>query len=212
MDARFADGARAYRRAETPAPVSGRRVISLRAGSAQRGAPNAALRSTLDIIVQSAAVELFHENGLAVAPLSSCAVESAQRYHQNVALLNFAGPGFSGALTLSIPDVLFESRANESGMTPAGVVDWVAELSNQLFGRVKDRLAVFQLRLRPQLPIGMSGPVLDRLRKRTPTELLYRFRTVRGDILVTLDAPLNDVTLAYSGSAEVAHAGDIILF
>jgi hypothetical protein len=75
-----------------------------------------------------------------------------------------------------------------------------------------NRLAVFQLRLKPQLPIGMSGPVLERLRKRAPSELLYRFRTVRGDILVTFDAPLDDVTLAYSGSAEVAHAGDIILF
>jgi hypothetical protein len=212
MDGRFADGTRAYRRVATPAPVSGRRVISLRAGSANRDAPNAALRGTLDIIVQSAAVELFHENGLAVAPLASCPVESSQRYHQHVALLNFAGPGFTGALTLSIPDVLFESRASEAGRTPAGVVDWLAELSNQLFGRVKDRLAVFQLRLKPQLPIGMNGPVLERLRKRTSTQLLYRFRTVRGDILVTLDAPLNDVTLAYSGAAEVAHAGDIILF
>lgn len=37
-------------------------------------------------------------------------------------------------------------------------------------------------------------------------------RTVRGDILVTLDAPLDDLTLAYSGSAQVAHEGEVTLF
>lgn len=212
MDARAASGARAYRRVATPAPVSGRRVItSFRPRDEPANAAHAALRSTVDIILQSSGVELFHENGMAVAPLAPCAVGALQRYHETVALLNFAGPGFTGALTLSIPQPLFAARASDSNLQ-AGIVDWVAELSNQLFGRLMNRLAVFQLRLKPQLPIGMSGPVLERLRKRTSSELLYRFRTVRGDILVTLDAPLDDVTLAYSGSAEVAHAGDIILF
>jgi hypothetical protein len=176
--------------------------------------PNGSQRTTLDIILQSSAVELFHANGLAAAPLAPCRVAGLQRYHEHVALLNFAGPGFMGVLTLSIPEALFALRAGNAGSAgeTAGIFDWMAELSNQLFGRVMNRLAVFQLSLKPQLPSGMSGPVLERLRKRTPGELLYRFRSVRGDILVTLDAPLDDITLAYSGSADVAHSGDIILF
>ena len=183
----------------------------------REGAPTTstkASRTTLDVILQSAAVDLFHNSGFAVAPLASCPVERLQRYHEHVAMLGFDGPGLMGALTLSIPGALLDARA-ESSPTPAGssnMLDWMSELSNQLFGRVMNRLAVFQLRLRPHVPIGLSGPVLERLRKRTPTEVLYRFRTVRGDILVTLDAPLDDVTLAYSGSAQVAHEGDVILF
>jgi len=176
--------------------------------------PNASQRTTLDIILQSSAVELFHANGLAAAPLAACRVGGLQRYHEHVALLNFAGPGFMGVLTLSIPDAVCAVRTGNTSAAgeTAGIFDWMAELSNQLFGRVMNRLAVFQLSLKPQLPSGMSGPVLDRLRKRTPSELLYRFRSVRGDILVTLDAPLDDITLAYSGSADVAHSGDVILF
>jgi hypothetical protein len=183
----------------------------------REGAPTTstkASRTTLDVILQSAAVDLFHNSGFAVAPLASCPVERLQRYHEHVAMLGFDGPRLMGALTLSIPGALLDARA-ESSPTPAGssnMLDWMSELSNQLFGRVMNRLAVFQLRLRPHVPIGLSGPVLERLRKRTPTEVLYRFRTVRGDILVTLDAPLDDVTLAYSGSAQVAHEGDVILF
>ena len=201
------------RRALTPVPNSGRRPISgqhATAGASAKGSP----RATLDVILQSAAVDLFHNSGFAVAPLASCPVERLQRYHEHVAMLSFDGPQLTGVLTLSIPAALLETRT-EGSPVPTGsasVLDWMAELSNQLFGRVMNRLAVFQLKLKPHVPLGLSGPVLERLRKRTSTEVLYRFRTVRGDILVTLDAPLDDVTLAYSGSAQVAHEGEVILF
>jgi hypothetical protein len=210
MGARRIDAAR---RALTPMPRSGRRAVS-----GQRAAPGATAtassRTTLDVILQSAAVDLFHNSGFAVAPLASCPVGRLQRYHEQVAMLGFDGPQLMGVLTLSIPAALLDSRAEGSAVPPgsASVLDWMAELSNQLFGRVMNRLAVFQLRLRPHVPLGLSGPVLECLRKRSATEVLYRFRTVRGDILVTLDAPLDDVTLAYSGSAEVAHEGEVILF
>lgn len=200
------------RRAETPVPHSGRRPISGQRGAARNPA-NGSPRATLDVILQSAAVDLFHNSGFAVAPLASCPVERLQRYHEHVAMLGFDGPQLMGVLTLSIPGALLDTRAEGSpAHGPVSVLDWMAELSNQLFGRVMNRLAVFQLRLKPHVPLGLSGPVLERLRKRSASEVLYRFRTVRGDILVTLDAPLDDVRLAYSGSAQVAHEGEVILF
>jgi len=210
MGARRLDGPL---RALTPAPQSGRRPVSGQRAASGANA-KASPRTTLDVILQSAAVDLFHNSGFAVAPLASCPVEQLQRYHEHVAMLGFDGPQLMGVLTLSIPAALLEARAGGSPV-PAGsasLLDWMAELSNQLFGRVMNRLAVFQLKLRPHVPLGLSGPVLERLRKRSPSEVLYRFRTVRGDILVTLDAPLDDVTLAYSGSAQVAHEGEVILF
>jgi hypothetical protein len=197
----------------TPAPNSGRRPVSGR-HAASGDAAKASPRTTLDVILQSAAVDLFHNSGLAVAPLASCPVERLQRYHEHVAMLGFDGPQLMGVLTLSIPLALLDARLESASEPPgsASSLDWMRELSNQLFGRVMNRLAVFQLKLRPHVPLGLSGPVLERLRKRSPSEVLYRFRTVRGDILVTLDAPLDDVTLAYSGTAQVAHEGEVILF
>ena len=61
---------------------------------------------TLDVILQSAAVDLFHNSGFAVAPLASCPVERLQRYHEHVAMLGFDGPQLMGVLTLSIPETL----------------------------------------------------------------------------------------------------------
>lgn len=204
MGARPLDTTIAALRAITPAPNSGRRAIDRQHGAPEANAQGSP-RKTLDVILQSAAVDLFHNSGFAVAPLASCPVERLQRYHEHVAMLGFDGPQLMGVLTLSIPEALLPPGS-------ASILDWMGELSNQLFGRVMNRLAVFQLKLRPRVPIGLSGPILERLRKRTPSEVLYRFRTVRGDILVTLDAPLDDVTLAYSGTAQVAHEGDVILF
>jgi hypothetical protein len=58
----------------------------------------------------------------------------------------------------------------------------------------------------------MSGVSLERVRKRAPTELLYRFRALRGEVFVTLDAPFDKAMLAYSGAANVVKEGDVILF
>ena len=58
----------------------------------------------------------------------------------------------------------------------------------------------------------MSGSALDSHKRRTATEMLYRFRALRGDILVVVDAPLEKAILVYSGALQVAKEGDVILF
>lgn len=170
-------------------------------------------RTTIDIILQGSAVELFHAHGVAVAPLGSSPVGDQQRYYDSVGMIGFDAVAFSGTLTLSIPtpvfDVYCESRDPAEKTTLA---DWTQELTNQLLGRIKNRLTMFQTSLRSHLPSAMSGSALERLRKRSPDEVLYRFRTLRGDIIVTLDAPLGNATLTYSGATQVAQEGEVILF
>jgi len=140
-------------------------------------------------------------------------VGEQQRYHESAGMLGFDGPSFSGMLTLSLPPPVFHALCEaspRSGTTT--LADWTQELTNQLLGRIKNRLSVFQTNIRSHLPSVLSGVAPERLRQRTPSEILYRFRSLRGDILVTLDAPLGDTVLVYSGSAGVAHEGDVILF
>jgi hypothetical protein len=179
----------------------------------ERAPASATSRTTIDTIVQSSAVALFHAHDLAVAPLGSSPVGSQQRYHDCVALIGFDAPTFSGTLTLSIPNAVFDmhiEHRDPSDTTTLG--DLSQELVNQLLGRIKNRLTMFQVLIKVRLPSTMSGVALDRLRKRAQHETLYRFRALRGDIIVSLDAPFDNSLLVYSGSTQVAKEGEIILF
>jgi hypothetical protein len=197
----------------TPPPAS--RVIDKPPPASERTAMSAlAARATIDTIVQSSVVELFHAHGMSVAPIGVSAVGVQLRYHDTVGLIGFDAASFSGTLTISLPDAVFDAQAEARRKVSdkSTLVDWTHELANQLLGRVKNRLTLFQITLRPRLPSTMSGVSLERVRKRAATELLYRFRALRGEVLVTLDAPFDKAMLAYSGAAHVVKEGDVIMF
>jgi hypothetical protein len=173
-----------------------------------------AARTAIDTILQSSTVELFHSLGVAVAPLRAAPLGTQQRYYEWVGLIHFEATNVSGVLTVSMPMAVWSSRnasASASGDSET-LADWHRELANQLMGRIKNRLLKFQLELRPRLPSSLSGPALELHRKRSGNELLYRFRALRGDVLVVVDAPLERAILAYSGELQPAREGELILF
>jgi len=174
----------------------------------------AAARTAIDTILQSSAVELFHAEGVAVAPLRPSAVGTQQRFHECVGVVAFEATNLSGTLCVSVPKAVWLARSAVAGASKDGeaLADWSRELANQLIGRVKNRLIKFQVVLRPRLPTSLSGTALEQNRPRTATELLYRFRALRGDVLVVLDAPLERTILAYSGGTDVAREGELVLF
>ena len=172
-----------------------------------------AARTAIDTILQSSTVELFHSQGVAVAPLRPCALGSQRRFYEWVGLIHFDAQNLSGVLTVSTPMPVWSSR--EAGAATADsetLADWHREIANQLMGRIKNRLLKFQLVLNPRLPSALSGAALELHRKRSASEILYRFRALRGDILVVVDAPLDRAILAYSGEMQVAREGELILF
>jgi Chemotaxis phosphatase CheX len=195
-------------------PASGTRARTVTVLDPGDGAPTSVTsRTTIDTILQSSTVALFHAHGLGVAPLGSSPVGSQPRYHDVVGLIGFDAPTFSGTLTLSIPNLVFDAlveHRDPSDHTTLG--DWSQEMANQLLGRIKNRLTMFQVPLRVHLPSVLSGVALERLRKRSQHETIYRFRALRGDIIVTLDAPFDNGMLAYSGTTLVVKEGEIILF
>ncbi|HXK19707.1 MAG TPA: hypothetical protein VNG33_17975 [Polyangiaceae bacterium] len=93
-----------------------------------------------------------------------------------------------------------------------GARDLMRELTNQLAGRVKNRLLNFTLMLNIGVPTVLSGPALERQRPRRDTEVVYLFRTLRGEIVVTLDLTIDPSALNYSNTNRVAKEGDFIAF
>src|SRR4051794_4886912 len=85
-------------------------------GTTDAAAASAA-RTAIDTILQSSTVELFHSQGVAVAPLRPCALGSQRRFYDWVGLIHFEAQNLSGVLTISTPMPVWSSR--EAGATTA---------------------------------------------------------------------------------------------
>jgi hypothetical protein len=181
--------------------------------SSPRNAAPAALRPLLDALVQSSAVELFQSRGIAVAPLPSAVGNPHQgTYFSLAGVLTLSSPKASGNLTLSWADAVFSLFMPPVAATSLGARDLMRELTNQLAGRVKNRLLNFTLMLNIGVPTVLSGQALERQRPRRETEVVYMFRTLRGEIVVTLDLSIDGDALNYSNTNRVAKEGDFIAF
>ncbi len=178
-----------------------------------RNTAPAALRPLLDALVQSSAVELFQSRGIAVAPLPSSVGNPHQgTYFGLAALVSLTSVKASGSLTLSWADPVFSLFTPPVPAASLGARDLMRELTNQLAGRVKNRLLNFTLMLTIGVPTVLSGQALERQRPRRDTEVVYMFRTLRGAIVVTLDLAIDGDALSYSSTSRVAKEGDFIAF
>jgi hypothetical protein len=91
--------------------------------------------------------------------------------------------------------------------------DWIREASNQLLGRIKNRLTQFQITIQSGLPSTPGRDAVERLRARSALFLSYSFRTLRGRVSVVLGGDIDPTMFVYSGaSAGSPSEGDIILF
>jgi hypothetical protein len=167
-------------------------------------------RSTLDILVQICTVELFQSLGIAAAPLTVArrAVEP-QQPNDLVGVVSFSGARASGRVTLSLNDAvytLFPTPVNGSH----AMRDAVRELTNQLIGRIKNRLMQFQVMLRIGLPSAMSAQAMVQQRPADADVVTYQFRTLRGEIQVTFEGTLGDAALNYSNAVRVPKEGEFI--
>ena len=181
--------------------------------SSARGAAPAVLRPLLDALVQSSTVELFQSRGIAVAPLPSTVGNPHHPTYFTIAgVVQLNAPKTTGSLSLSWADPVFSLFSPP--VPPAALAgrDLLRELTNQLSGRLKNRLLNFAYVLTIGVPSVLSGQALERQRPRRETDVLYLFRTLRGEIAVTLDMQIDPDALNYSGTSRVAKEGDFIAF
>lgn len=158
-------------------------------------------------------MELFQSRGIAVAPLPSSVGNPHQvTYFSLAGVVGLSSPKASGSLSLSWSDPVFSLFTPPVPATALGARDLMRELTNQLAGRIKNRLLNFSLMMTIGVPTVLSGQALERQRPRRESEVVYLFRTLRGEIVVTLDFIIDPDAINYSGANRVAKEGDFIAF
>jgi hypothetical protein len=167
--------------------------------------------TAVDTIIQSSTVELMRSCDLSVAPRGRREVRGHVPDSDVVGIIDFDGTNISGSLTLAIPIAVYNlpMPRRPKGTTHA---DWTRELTNQLMGRVKNRLIQFQVKLHTYVPTVLSGVALERHKQRNVTEVLYCFGALRGEISVTVDASLTRAVLEYSNASLLVNDADVVLF
>lgn len=158
-------------------------------------------------------MELFQSRGIAIAPLPS-SVGNPHRgtYFTLAGAVSLGSQTVQGSITLSWADLVYSLFTPPVAVTSLGARDLLRELTNQLAGRIKNRLLNFELLLNIGVPTVLSGQALERQRPRKDTDVIYLFRTLRGEIAVTLDLLLDGETLNYSNTSRVAKEGEFIPF
>ena len=166
-------------------------------------------RVVLKTIIQGATVELFQVYAVALAPVSASPTVNLERYVGGYG--NFSSSGLNGTLSLLVPKDAYALIKIE-GLRLYSVLDWTRELTNQLLGRIKNRLSQYQVILRTDIPSATEGKALELRQGKLNPILNLVFRTIRGDVVVALTGTVDYSKLTYNGALTHANEGDIILF
>src|SRR5688572_31670958 len=86
-------------------------------------------------------------------------------------LVSLSGPHAHGSLTLSWADAVFSLFSPPLSATSIGARDLLRELTNQLSGRIKNRLLNYTVVLTIGVPTALSGQALEQQRPRRQTEV-----------------------------------------
>jgi hypothetical protein len=162
-------------------------------------------------LVQGSLVDLLQAYDVALAP-SPRGRERELSLPDTSATITFTyadGSRKGGRISLSIPSAVLGMMRSES---PVRDADWARELSNQLMGRIKNRLLQFNVKLSAGLPQSVDSKVLLQQLQANTNLRSYTGRTLRGEIVVTIEGLPHDSELVYVGPVKVADEGEILFF
>jgi hypothetical protein len=184
-------------------------------------APAVASQGIVDSIVQGSTVDLFEVYGVAVAPRARTKGSAARRQSSEyTGVIGFDGPASSGQsipsrrrgeLMLDIPLTVLTQLKTAPGIS-IQTMDWIRELTNQLAGRIKNRLLRFHYDLQAGLPTVLERRMLEHRPALSESATFYGFRTMRGEVQVILDGTIDESTFAYAGDIVMPSEGDVIIF
>lgn len=186
---------------------------AIAAGGPSKAAAQGA-RGAIDSLVQGSLVELFAAHQVAVAPLPRSPALFGARVPDVSASVAFSPTGSgesSGRLTLSLSSELLELMLSKNVQDASVKLDWARELASQLLGRIKNRLLPFGVRLSIGRLAALDSQQLETSLKSASNVRVYTCRTLRGDVLVTLQGLPEEHTLTYVGTSS-ASEGSLILF
>jgi hypothetical protein len=159
--------------------------------------PKSGVRLAIDSLVQASLVDLFNGYDVALAPLPRTSAPSASLPEVSVAA-SFSNSGATGRLTLSLPTALLEHMKHAEATSVR--MDWARELTNQLLGRIKNRLLPLGVRLEIGLLTLLDTKLLAHQLQDPSGLRIYVGRTLRGLVLVSIRGLPEDSALAYVGA------------
>jgi Chemotaxis phosphatase CheX len=166
----------------------------------------------IDSIVQGSTVDLFEIYGVAVAPRARSKGTAGLRLSSEfVGTVRFSGKGGRGTLMLDVPSTVI-AQMSVAPQLDLQTRDWIRELTNQLSGRIKNRLLRFQYELQLGLPSALERRLFEHRTQLSESATLYGFRTLRGEVQVIVEGTIDESTFAYSGEIAVPGEGDVIIF
>jgi hypothetical protein len=167
-------------------------------------------RRMMDLVIQRSAVELFASIGIAIAPMPAVVANPRLGADDFVGIVQLSVNGARGSLAVAA-SLSTLSKAKGAVAAPS-MQDWLRELVNQLAGRIKNRLARYQVSVDVSLPSALARSAFDRGFEIKGNTTVYAFRTIRDDIQVMLTGELGNIDLRFSGAEGVAEEGELILF
>jgi hypothetical protein len=188
---------------------------ALRGAALQTLRIHSPVSAAIDALVQGSLVELFQAYGVAVAPKPPSVREATRKFPEISAGIGFtrdtAGGRKSGRLTVSLPSEALALMKTDPG-APQRQADWARELANQLLGRVKNRMLQFSVKLQAGVPQTLEPKLLQEQMQTASAMRVYAGRTLRGDVLVTLEGIPPESELVYVGPGTIAREGDTLFF
>lgn len=152
-------------------------------------------------IVQVATIELFSDHGARIGPTIPDGVTEAVAL---CGVIGFTGPDMRGTLMLACSARSLELTSSEAGVS---MRDWLAELTNQLLGRVKNKIVAMGAKLHVSIPVVIGG---ERIAPIARQPLGHLFTADGGVVSVWFDTELRDDLELVPDTTVVAAEGSVL--
>jgi CheY-specific phosphatase CheX len=160
-------------------------------------------RALVQQIAESACMQLFEAYGVQLQRVDPNAAPTLPVCLSG--LVGFSGPGIRGASILAAS----ESPIARSNPVEGSLADWIAELANQLVGRIKNQLLRSGADVYATTPIVLPGDHIAPMRRADITPLV--FSAEGGSVFVWIELDTQpDFQLGMPG--EVINEGEAVLF
>lgn len=129
----------------------------------------------------------------------------------NLGVIGFTGEQLKGTLVLSGEDGPFREAGKDTGTELSALQDWVGEMSNQLLGRIKNKIIEFGAELQMSTPLAVCGMGLN-IAPTNDDVLSFSFASDFGRIQVCVDLSVKPDVVLERGEEECPEEGDFLLF
>jgi hypothetical protein len=165
-------------------------------------------REIVEKITSDACIALFSDYALPLRPTQNCD-DSSCRELVYCSVIGFSSSQMRGTLVLATSR---EPLGRTSPVQGGSLREWVAELSNQLLGRIKRHLAERGLILAISTPVVLSGQHLRPLPNKEAEPLIFECQD--GCVCVWMDAEIAaELDLSHvQQDCQIMGEGEAMLF